>query len=99
MSDTIEATLMRAGTSRGLYLLSADLPSDQAARDRILVALMGSAHAHQVDGVGGTVSVTNKIAMVSRSSGDKADIDYLFAQVDPTASGARFEQGECQIQY
>ncbi len=85
MTDTIEATLMRSGTSRGLYLPATELPAARADRERILLALMGSAASNQVDGVGGTVSVTNKAAIVSRSDDPRADVDYLFAQVDPQA--------------
>ncbi len=85
MSDTIEATLMRSGTSRGLYLPATELPAARGDRERILLALMGSAASNQVDGVGGTVSVTNKVAIVSRSDDPRADVDYLFAQVEPKA--------------
>ena len=85
MPDFIDATLMRSGTSRGLYLLADDLPADREALDRVLLAMMGQASCNQVDGVGGTVTVTNKVAMVSRSGRDDADIDYFFAQVDPVA--------------
>jgi len=33
---------MRGGTSKGTYFLAADLPADVAARDRVLLAVMGS---------------------------------------------------------
>jgi len=77
----IPCVLMRGGTSRGPFFLEADLPSDPAARDRVLLAAMGSPHMLQLDGLGGGNSLTSKVAIVSRSSRSDADVDYLFAQV------------------
>jgi 2-methylaconitate cis-trans-isomerase PrpF len=72
---------MRGGTSRGPYFKAADLPSDLAARDRVLLAVMGSPDARQIDGIGGATTLTSKVAIVSHSDHPAADIDYLFAQV------------------
>jgi len=72
---------MRGGTSRGPYLLGSDLPADPKARDGVLLALMGSGHAMQVDGIGGANPQTSKVAIVSRSARPGIDVDYLFAQV------------------
>lgn len=77
----IPCVLMRGGTSRGPYFLASDLPADPAARDRVLIAAMGSPHALQVDGIGGGHALTSKVAIVSRSARADADVDYLFAQV------------------
>ena len=41
---------------------------------------MGTPDPLQIDGLGGTKAVTSKIAIVSLSSRDDADIDYEFAQ-------------------
>jgi 4-oxalomesaconate tautomerase len=79
----IPCTLMRGGTSKGPFFLATDLPADKALRDRVLLALMGSPDARQIDGVGGADTLTSKIAVVSRSSRDDADVDYLFLQVIP----------------
>lgn len=38
----IPAVHMRGGTSKGVFLLAHDLPSDQEARDRILLRVIGS---------------------------------------------------------
>ena len=81
MQRKIPCVLMRGGTSRGPYFLASDLPSDIAQRDAVLLALMGSPHPLQVDGIGGANPLTSKVAIVSRSSRDDADVDYLFAQV------------------
>ena len=44
-SVRIPCVLMRGGTSRGPYFLETDLPADVAARDRVLLSVMGSPHA------------------------------------------------------
>ena len=77
----IPCTLMRGGTSKGPFFLASDLPSDGAARDRVLLAAMGSPDARQIDGVGGADSLTSKVAIVSPSSRAGMDVDYFFAQV------------------
>jgi len=53
MQRAIPATLMRGGTSKDLYLDARDLPQDETTRDSVLLALMGSPDARQIDGVGG----------------------------------------------
>jgi 4-oxalomesaconate tautomerase len=77
----IPCTVMRGGTSKGLYFLASDLPSDVAARDRVLLAAMGSPDARQIDGMGGAHPLTSKVAVVSKSARGNADVDYLFLQV------------------
>ncbi|MFP1132645.1 4-oxalomesaconate tautomerase [Asticcacaulis sp. W401b] len=79
----IPASLMRGGTSKGLYILKADLPTDVATRDAVLLAAMGSPDPRQIDGVGGAHPLTSKIAVVSKSERADADIDYLFLQIFP----------------
>lgn len=81
---SVPCVLMRGGTSRGPFFLAADLPSDPAARDRLLLRAMGSPHPIQIDGIGGSHAVTSKVAIVSPSSEKGADVDYLFAQVSVT---------------
>ena len=78
----IPCVLMRGGTSRGPYFLASDLPSDPAARDEVLLQVMGSGHELQVDGIGGGHPLTSKVAIVSPSRVPGADVDYLFAQVN-----------------
>jgi hypothetical protein len=84
MQTRIPCVIMRGGTSRGPYFLAADLPADAATRDAVLLAAMGSPHALQVDGVGGTWNQTSKVAIVGPSPDPEADVDYLFAQVSVT---------------
>jgi 4-oxalomesaconate tautomerase len=42
---------------------------------------MGSPDARQIDGVGGAHPLTSKVAVISRSARNDADVDYLFLQV------------------
>jgi len=81
MQTAIPATLMRGGTSKGLYFLKSDLPADSATRDAVLLAAMGSPDLRQIDGVGGAHPLTSKVAVISRSERADADVDYLFLQV------------------
>ncbi len=77
----IRCMLMRGGTSKGLFFLAGDLPGLAAERDALLLAIMGSGNPIQVDGVGGAHPLASKVAVVSRSASDDADIDYLFLQL------------------
>lgn len=72
---------MRGGSSRGPYLNRADLPEDLDVLSRVLVSMVGSGHPMNIDGIGGGTAVTTKVAMLSRSDDDWADVDYFFAQV------------------
>lgn len=72
---------MRGGTSKGAYFLAKDLPGDAAARDKLLLAVMGSPDPRQIDGLGGADPLTSKVAIVQPSEREGIDVDYLFAQV------------------
>lgn len=79
----IPCSVMRGGTSKGLYFLASDLPSDIATRDRVLLAAMGSPDVREIDGMGGGHPLTSKVAVVSKSNREGIDVDYLFLQVWP----------------
>jgi 4-oxalomesaconate tautomerase len=81
MLRAIPCTLMRGGTSKGLYFHAADLPSDRETRDNVLLAAMGSPDVRQIDGVGGAHPLTSKVAVIGKSQLPNADVDYLFLQV------------------
>ena len=78
--------VMRGGTSKGLYFVGSDLPSDPIARDRFLLQAMGSPDPRQIDGMGGAHPLTSKVAVVTASADDDADVDYLFLQVSVDAA-------------
>jgi len=77
----IACTLMRGGTSKGPFFLASDLPREPALRDRVLLAVMGSPDARQIDGLGGAEPLTSKAAIVSKSQRPGIDVEFLFAQV------------------
>lgn len=79
--DGIPCLWMRGGTSKAAVFLAQDLPADPAARDDLLLRIMGSPDPRQIDGIGGADPLTSKVAILSPSSRDDADVDYLFLQV------------------
>jgi 4-oxalomesaconate tautomerase len=82
MSQTaIPYHFLRGGTSRGPYFNAKDLPQDRDVLSEVLMAAVGAGHRLNIDGIGGGDAVTTKVAILSRSEDDWADIDYFFAQV------------------
>ncbi|WP_423840443.1 2-methylaconitate cis-trans isomerase PrpF [Vibrio mytili] len=83
----VPATYMRGGTSKGVFFNLDDLPQEAQvageARDKLLLRVIGSPdpYAKQIDGMGCATSSTSKTVIVSRSSRDGHDVDYLFGQV------------------
>lgn len=79
----IPAVYMRGGTSKGVFFLAQDLPSEPEARDRILMRVIGSPdrYGKHTDGMGGATSSTSKVVIISRSEREGCDIDYRFGQV------------------
>lgn len=78
---SIPFLFMRGGTSRGPYMRRADLPQDEGLLAQVLIAIVGSGHPINIDGIGGGTAVTTKVAMLSASQDAWADVDYFFAQV------------------
>ena len=81
-ANEIPCMFMRGGTSKGPFFDMRDLPSDIKKRNEILLKVMGSPDATQIDGLGGTVTVTSKVVMAQPSTRKGIDVDYLFAQID-----------------
>ncbi|MEX3007676.1 4-oxalomesaconate tautomerase [Hoeflea sp. TYP-13] len=81
MSEGIQAMWMRGGTSKGGYFRKEDLPASPAKRDQMLMSIMGSPHARQIDGLGGANPLTSKVAVVGPSGRSDVDVDFLFLQV------------------
>ena len=83
MQKRIPSVLMRGGTSKGLFFHANHLPADAALRDAVLLAAYGSPdpNRRQIDGVGGAVSTTSKVAIISPSESPEYDVVYNFGQV------------------
>ncbi|OAA58927.1 PrpF protein [Niveomyces insectorum RCEF 264] len=79
----LPAVLMRAGTSRGLFLHRRDMPQSETDWGPVLVAAMGSRNndPRQLEGVGGATSTTSKVVVVNPSTRPGIDVDYTFVQV------------------
>jgi len=81
MQESIPFIFMRGGSSKGPYFRKSDLPGDKDALAQLLIKAIGSGHPLNIDGIGGGNAVTTKVAILSPSDDDWADIDYFFAQV------------------
>mgnify|MGYP001311043269 CR=1 FL=1 len=86
----IPCLFMRGGTSRGPYIKASDLPGDREVLAGVLAAMVGAGHKLNIDGIGGGAAVTTKVAMLSPSGDDWADVDYFFAQVNPESGDVDF---------
>jgi 4-oxalomesaconate tautomerase len=84
--------VLRGGTSKGAYFLAEDLPEAPAERDDLLLRVMGSPDARQIDGIGGGHPLTSKVAVIRRSEAPDIDVDYLFLQVQVDAPRVSVEQ-------
>src|SRR5260370_41209914 len=79
-SDLVEVPCvwMRGGTSKAAFFHAGVLPGDRDARDRMLLAAMGTPDTRQIDCIGGGTPLTTKIAIFSPSKERQADDYYLF---------------------
>jgi len=77
----IACSLLRGGTSKGVFFDARELPEDPAHRDRILLSVMGGSDPRQVDGLGGGDPLTSKVALVAPSLTPGADLDYESVEV------------------
>jgi 4-oxalomesaconate tautomerase len=84
MQTAIPYMHLRGGSSKGLYFNAKDLPTDEATRNKILLAAIEGSDvgdARQIDGLGGGSSLSSKVAIVSPSNTEGVDLDYYFIQV------------------
>jgi 2-methylaconitate cis-trans-isomerase PrpF len=84
MITEIPCTIMRGGTSKGVFFLESDLPEDYESRNKIILRSLGSPDptGRQLDGLGGATSTTSKIAIISKRHGEINTVNYTFGQVD-----------------
>lgn len=71
---------IRGGSSKGIYFNKKDLPLDTKLRDQIILSIVGT-DSRQIDGLGGANPLTSKVAIISKSTKENCDIDFLFIQV------------------
>jgi 2-methylaconitate cis-trans-isomerase PrpF len=95
----IPAVYMRGGTSRCLLFHDKDLPQPGPARDRILLAALGSPdpYGRQLNGLGGGISSLSKAVIIGPPSHPDAQVDYTFAQVEVRTANVDYKTncGNC----
>ncbi len=77
--------IMRAGTSKGIFINESELPKDKEARTALILKIFGSPDIRQIDGLGGADPLTSKLAIIGPSTREDADVDYTFGQVSYVA--------------
>ena len=84
MSDVkpLQISVLRGGTSRGIFFRASNLPKERERIEPILRDVFGSPDMRQINGLGGATPNTSKAAIIGPPSRDDADVDYTFAQVD-----------------
>ncbi len=94
MQARIRSVFMRGGTSKGLFFREADLPEDPALRDAVLLRVMGSPDARQIDGLGAGFSSASKAAILAPPREDGGPVRYTFGQVGIGAATVDY-RGNC----
>ena len=77
--------IMRAGTSKGIFINEKVLPKDDAERTSRILKIFGSPDIRQIDGLGGAEPLTSKMAIIGESTREDADVNYTFGQVSYVA--------------
>lgn len=77
----IPCSIIRGGTSKGIFVLEEHLPHDPVQRDQLLLDLMGSPDPRQIDGLGGADPLTSKVAIVAPSLRPGIDVEYESVEV------------------
>jgi hypothetical protein len=90
----VRCVVMRGGTSRGVIVERDALPADDEQRNVVVAQMFGAGSAGQIDGLGGGLPNTSKVAVVGPSADDAADVDYLFGQVSIQTASVDFS-GTC----
>ena len=79
----VPAAFIRGGTSNAIVFDHRNLPADEAVREALFIAALGSPdpYGRQLDGMGGGISSLSKVCIVGPPSRPGADVDYTFGQV------------------
>lgn len=77
----IKCTIMRGGTSKGIFFMENELPNHPGERENVICRVFGSPDIRQIDGLGGADVLTSKLAIIGPPSKKEADVDYTFGQV------------------
>lgn len=77
----LRAVIMRGGTSKAVFIMRNELPSDSSIKDTVILGIFGSPDIRQIDGLGGADILTSKLAIIGPPTREDADVDYTFGQV------------------
>ncbi len=89
--SSIPFTLMRGGTSKGVFLREDDVPADREKLVPLILDLFGSPDRRQIDGMGGADKLTSKVAIIGKPVIPETDLTYLFGQVGVSAAEVDFK--------
>lgn len=79
--EMIRCAIVRGGTSKGIFLMENELPTDPELRDKVILSIFGSPDIRQIDGLAGADVLSSKLAIIGPSMREDADVDYTFGQV------------------
>lgn len=83
----VPVTIIRAGSSRGIFLREDQLPPAGDGQDAVILHLFRGIDGSLADGLGGESAVLRKVAVVGRTvSNGIPSLRYAFAQVDASLS-------------
>lgn len=82
IQELVKCTIMRGGTSKGIFFHRNDLPKEEALRDKIIRRIFGAPDPREIDGLGGADTLTSKVAIIGPPTREVCDVDYLFGQVN-----------------
>lgn len=77
----LSCSIIRGGTSKGIFVQDDDLAKDPAVRKWQILQLFGSPHSRQIDGLGGADPLTSKLALVCPSSRPGINVEYESIEV------------------
>lgn len=80
-SKILRCSIVRGGTSKGIFIMENQLPKDPALKEKTILSLYGSPDIREIDGLGGGDLLTSKLAIIGPPSRPDADVDYTFGQV------------------
>ncbi|QGA68985.1 PrpF domain-containing protein [Sulfolobus sp. E11-6] len=81
MAKKIRCSIIRGGTTKGVFIRGEDLPSNASERDEIILKIFGSGDKWQIDGIGGGNQFSSKVMIVWQSKDPNYDVEYMFGQV------------------
>lgn len=81
MLKELPCSIFRGGTSKGVFFIKDVLPENDVELKEVLLKVMGSPDVRQINGLGGSVSTTSKVAIISKEEKEGWDVNYTFAQV------------------